>query len=255
MTYNHVHEIRGLWEGIKIEMDQQSESGHENFNSIPINTSLEWLAKKQRDFSGDSYFEQIEKNAIYLSECAHQVICETARHLVKGDPPNPQEIPAIQDSLRAHAIEENSYHLNFIRNGCNSCPVHQDHGRWQKLATIRSTANRRDYIDELEFTCIYKQMELLIAQMFLNVFLHNPQFAGIAKQLPESEVLTTLQERCYMTVAAWGNLISPASDPVSAGDGDKTRSIHWKEEPLGTPPKWRHIWGKEFEAVARRVGN
>lgn len=248
--YSDLGQVRGLWEGIKIDSDRQH--GYDNMRGELTESAVSYLVSKQMQHSGQAYYDQIEKNVIYLGEGAHFFLLMMTSYLCTGEPLVPaSEVPSAAMSTRQYALESSSYHLNFVRNGCRACPAHEDHSRWEGLRQLRETAKRDDYIEELEFSCVYYQLKFLITNSFLQAMLASHMIAGLAALLPPKDVLAALHERAEQTVAYWGGLLRLTTQPVLDDQGS---IVGWLPTPLPEPPRhWREIWGKEFDAISQKM--
>jgi len=242
--YYDIGQIRYLFEMLALELEKQH--GYEQISSTVRTTALEWLAEKQRDYKGDAYLDQIERNAVYLGEGTSAVSFASAVYLCEGQP-----ILRSQDEIFHFVFETRTempqaimpFQVNFIRFGCNGCPVHDQHQRWAGLQRLRRMANRADYIEELEFSCIYYQMTYLVGQSFLSTLLANYDLAGIAAMIPLDQVFTVTEQCVRMRTDLWGGLKRLTSLPVFDKMGNLTG---WEQQQIDPYPKWRDIWGKEF---------
>ena len=154
-----VRELNFLWDQIRIGIEETS--GSNNVHDILI-TALEWVAEKRDTFSGIDYFNQIEKNAIYLRECANIILNINAKYLFYDEPLIPtQEIETYVTSLRRYAHQRSSDHLTFVRSGCKKCSSHNQHFNYKVLFEKRRKEKPEIYLEEIEYWCIYYQIEFI----------------------------------------------------------------------------------------------
>lgn len=161
--------------------------------SDQINSVVEkaLLEKKQR-YSGKSYLEQLEKNVVYLSEGSTQVQIGIIEYLINGQPIlNPDDIFSfVRGKGMSHQTAQ--YHWEFVQNGCKGCPVHDQHGNYERLRNFRLSGDWADYLEELKYLYTYNQTTFMVSQNFFIGFLHNQQLAGCASHILQQEVVDAL---------------------------------------------------------------
>ena len=250
--YYDVGQVRYLFDMLALEIENQEEA-YDQVSSTVRTQALQWLAEKQRDYRGDAYHDQVERNAVYLGEVTSATNFIAADYLCKGQPIlRPEEILSFVTRTAiemAQGIEP--FQVNFIRFGCSGCTFHAAHGRWTGLRRLRNTARREDYIEELEFCCLYYQMSQAVAKGFLVMLLANHDLAGIAAMLPLREVYAVVEERIGIRTSLYGGLIKPESLPVFDEQGNITG---WERQQISSRPKWWDGWGEEFAGIARNIG-
>ena len=97
----------------------------------------------------------------------------------------------------------NPLHLRFIREGCTGCEVHYQHGRYSRIAELRLSSNRSEYVKMLEQFYIGGKAVQQTAEIFLKVLLENHQFAGIAKHITNHDALGVIDNRIKIHSNLW----------------------------------------------------
>ena len=173
---NDVGQLRMLWEMIRNDMSEKE--GFDKTSDHLLSSALGWIAEKQSEYTGDIYLEKIENNAVYLSEASFACLDVATEFLCQGKPIiDQQEIQPFVWSIRQNAFEPARMHQEYIRHGCNGCMVHNQHKYYSKLCESRISGSPKNYIEEIEFWCIWYQMKFLILQNF------------VTTQLSESKVI------------------------------------------------------------------
>jgi hypothetical protein len=182
-----------------------------------------WLLEKQSEFQGDEYFEKIETNAVYLTECAAGADQVLARFLHDGKPDiqNDMEFSKYWVAVKVYFGRLNiDAYLSFLRHGIWPKPVSPDalfedsmeiatyiHGldiesitkkidknRYTGLRKLRLAGDMPRYIDELEFICKYMQGELVTCSYYLKIFSNSQGIACSAKSMKINTVLDAVQK-------------------------------------------------------------
>jgi len=164
---------------------------------------------KRQQYSGGAYLDQVEKNAVYLREGTMAVNAAITEYLMHGQPIlSPEEIPAFLTYTRVTRPQQTVLlHLNFIRNGCSGCDVHDEHGPYAAFRQLLLTGDSARYIDEMEFSYVYFQASCLVAQQFLVAMLSNYGLAGCARLISAWELAEVVQERVFRwTDVCLGNI-------------------------------------------------
>lgn len=228
--YTHPNQVAHLMAMMLRHIEESPD--YERITSSWVDVALQYLAEKQAMYQGSSYVEQIEKNAVYLLECSTVFVSTIAEYLCIGKPVlGESHIPFFVRSLRQQGLEMAEWQLAFIRTGCNGCPVHSRHGIWESLRTMRRTASKESYIEELEFTYIYHQMMFMISQTFLEAFLKSSRLAGSASTLAIDTLYATVEKQVRFRVALWSGLVRPEVQRLAK-------------------PTWRDVWGDRFDRIA-----
>ncbi len=159
----------------------------------------EFVQKKRKDYQGNDYVVQIEKNAIYLSEGTLAVNSAMLKYLVYGEPLlRPNEVDSFVNATRLMQSQNTTpFHLAYLRENCDGCLVHSEHARYESWYTLRRAGDPTKYIDELEFSCKYYQATYVLSQHFLSSLLLNHSLAGGARNLPLHDVASVIAERVY----------------------------------------------------------
>lgn len=162
--------------------------------------------EKKRNFSGDAYVQQIEKNAIYLREGTQALILAMVKFMWKGEPRlRPQKVADFVNATRIIAAQQSMpYHLAYLQKGCVTCPVHDEHRFYQGWRNMRLAGDRSAYLNEMEFSYKFYQATYVVAQLFLDTLLRNRQYAKAAKEMSPSELFESIEER----VELWSNIMT-----------------------------------------------
>jgi hypothetical protein len=194
-TFSQPGELRVLFDYVaNATIEQQG-------NKIKL-VAEEYIQKKRQDYHGSDYLDQIEKNAIYLSEGTLAVSAAILKFLADGRPTlRAEEVNHfVLETRLTHAQEATPFHLKYLRDDCDECPVHSGHLRYQNWRKLRSSGDQSKYIDELEYSCKYYQATYVLAQQFLSSFLLNPGLAGSARQISRDDIAAVIGERIYLWV-------------------------------------------------------
>jgi hypothetical protein len=223
------------------------ENSQDSLGSGVLNKALNWLAKKQATYTGDAYFEQLEKNAVYFRESA--LVCNgaTATYLHDGTPilQTEEQVTSFVLSQREFGRAVTLLQLQFLRSGCDGCEIHSWHGKWANFKQLRSQPNRSAYLEELEFASIYFHSMFTASQYFLTIFLQNHNLARICQLLNPKDVGPTTEQRVELWTSFW---IGLTIFPKVTWDKNNVPSF----APLEVPSKrraWREIWGEEYERI------
>lgn len=239
---NDLNQVRALVDMLAVAME---DANGQQFISKMLETGLKWLATKQRDYKGDAYFEQIEKNAVYLQEAAMACDRAFAIFICRGEPilTTNEQISFYVQTQRVAAQETMPLHLSFIRSGCSGCSAHEKHNLYISYQTMRKDKNRAAYIEELEFACIYYQVMFIASQYFLTGILRNPDHAGIARKLSPDQVATIIDERIGIRTQLWSGLVEITT----------AQNIPNMMQNAPAKKPWRQIWGDKFDWIARKL--
>lgn len=191
-------QVHGLVEMLFVQLDQLGDSVKTRAHN--------WLAEKQRSYSGPAYLDQIEKNAVYLSESARLINAASAHYLCVGEPVlSSDEALAYAKCVGIdQARRTATLHLGYVRRGsCPGCEVCADHRRYTAWRDLRQLGDWPRYVEEMESGSVCFQGLLITAQMFLIHLLTNPQLAGIAQWVPPAEVLEVIEERVQIRSNLW----------------------------------------------------
>jgi tetratricopeptide (TPR) repeat protein len=236
--------IAQIYDLIDAQATSVEEAGGESVDPGVLDGALKWLASRQKDYQGEAYFVQIERNAVYMREAA--LACQQAivLYLCEGQPllgrdDEVSRYVALQRRLAQHAVP---FQLNFIRYGCTGCEVHDRHAPWTALQAMRRSVDRAVYLEELEFSCIYGQVMLMASRYLLVALLNDRKAAGIAQGVPSEEVALAVDEGVSIRTDEWSHLAK-----LTAGAGTLRPGLG-----VQTPP-WRQMWGERFQDIARRV--
>jgi len=226
---------------------------HYSFTADTLDVGLRWLANKQATYSGEAYFDQLERNAVYLRESASIFNGATAIYLYEGTPilQTEEEITSFVFSQRQFAQEVAQMQLKFLRSGCNGCEIHSWHGKWAGFKEMRGQPNRSAYLEELEFACIYFQSMFIASQYFLRVFLQNHSLASSCQLLNPKDLGPTTEQRVEIWTNFWTELMI---FPKVNWDKNNVPSF----APLEVPskrPAWREIWGDRFGTITAGGGH
>lgn len=163
-----------------------------------------WLNSKRQSFSGQAYLDQIEKNAVYLSESTHALCHAITKYLSTGEPIIPRDqVAAYTQYTRINPSQYSQpYHLNYLRNGCMGCPVHSEHKRYAGWRELRLAGNWSTYIEEMEFSYQFFQATCIVSQSYCIGLLRNPQFAGIGRRIPQQ----TLFDIAFFRIGVWASM-------------------------------------------------
>lgn len=133
----------------------------------------QWLSELKAQHLGQAYVDMLEKNLIFYAECWHVGISELTTHILsKKDVSESYVEKHLQNSLSI----VKSYvpcHQEFIHNGCRGCAVHNGHDFYTALKGLYEGENIEEYIDELEFSCLYYKACFLIIQLYINTYVPN----------------------------------------------------------------------------------
>jgi hypothetical protein len=236
--------IAQVYDLIDAQATNIEEAGGESVDPGVLDGALKWLASRQKDYQGEAYFVQIERNAVYMREAA--IACQQAivLYLGEGQPllHRDDEVAryvALQRRLAQHAVP---FQLNFVRYGCTGCEVHDRHAPWLGLQGMRRSVDRSVYLEELEFSCVYGQVMLTASRYLLVALLNNREAAGIAQGLPSEEVASAVEEGVSIRTDEWSHLVK-----LATGTGVRRSWI-----AAQTPP-WRQMWGERYQAIAQSL--
>lgn len=244
-VFTHPDQVRGFFQFLAVELEERH-GFDKTFLEMHLH-SLQFIAEKNRDYRGKAYLEQIEKNAIYLGEAFDATSHAMANFLRDGKPRlQPGKIPGYVLQLRGPALDASEYHLNYVRNGCRRCPVHDRHQRWSALYRLKRADDIPKYIEELEFTCIVYQMQFVMAQAFLEIILQNHQWANITKDLSIATVHQILSVELETRASMWSGLIKPSQTPIRDSNGT---IIGWEKQAVTQKQSWHEIWGEEYDQI------
>ena len=138
------------------------------------------------------------------------------------------------------------HHLDYVQRGCNGCPVHSRHQRWDGLFRLKRGDNSARYTEELEFECIVYQMEFLMGQVFLEVILKNHEWAKSAKKLPIGVVHQVLSTQLATRAGLWSGLLQLSQTPIQDESGSV---VGWKKQEAQPNHSWRDIWASEYDQI------
>lgn len=249
-----INQVHGLFVSVQVDLENTGQS--DQLNTYPRIDALTYLAGKQKKFTGDSYIDQIERNAIYLMEGVKVLNQTIAKYLHAGFPV--LETHKLEEYILATRVnlprEIAHFQIAYLRAGCMSCPYHDLHYRVDNLRTIRNSGRRDEYIEEIEFAYIYYQTHYILSQGFLRYYLHRKILARIASSLSYDSVLSAVESRMTSITAVSANLID-----LSAGmeiDSQGNLSFLSEEEIIQNQKnqkkkKWKEIWGEEFEKIRK----
>ena len=209
-----------------------------------LDRALGWLAEKQRGYQGDAYFDQIENNAVFLREAALACMHATSEFLREGQPvlDTDEEVSFFTHAQRTIARDAASSHLNFIRDGCLGCSVHDKHESYEGYYAMRREAARPDYLEKLEFRYVHGHVMLIASQHLLAEALSNPEYAGVAEQLSSDEVEEIIADTVRIRTAHWGGLTDSTFSDEAAELAE-----------LAENRSWRQVWGERFDAIAQTI--
>jgi|MTBAKSStandDraft_1061840.scaffolds.fasta_scaffold06877_4 hypothetical protein len=164
-----------------------------------------WLASKKLNYSGSSYHEQIEKNAVYLIEGSSCLRGAITKYLIAGEPRlQESQIQSYIDQVSIQAPLQLSPDLvSYIRGYLAERPMTVSNWDWDKLRHMRQSISPSEYLQELELLCRIFQTASNLTTQVLRLFIHPANsMAGVAANLQLYELNDVLQQRFYF----WANV-------------------------------------------------
>ena len=226
--------------------------GSEHMQATVLDFALQWLAKKQAQFSGAAYVDQLEKNSVYFRESA--VVCDfaTAEYLHDGKPLlQLDQVRQFVNNQKALSQATTRDHLKFVREGCGQCGSHWRHPQWQWMKDMRARQDHWAYLELLEYSSIVYCANYTTSEQFLLAFLQNRQLAGAARNAAMKDVWNVADDRSLIWASIWSNTLKLNAQMKW---DDKLAEWHFTPEPVPSKrPHWREIWGERFDAIARNL--
>ena len=112
----------------------------------------------------------------------------------------PQEIQIFVKNISDKQKENTPHHVNYIRNGCSGCPVHEKHFYYDQWKSMRKSGNSAEYQDTLEFACKYYQCMFMVGTAYLQVFFSDQSLAGRARNIVFSDLLGRINTQIELVV-------------------------------------------------------
>jgi hypothetical protein len=196
----------------KMISDTGTPPSHERMASSWLDTALWFLARKQIDYAGDEYLDQIDRSAIYLREDAPVFMATIAEFLCKGTLSlKKRQIPSFLTDLRQDVLKATQWQLDFVRSGCDGCPVHYSHQFWSHWRRVRRKEPAEDYLKGVEFGCIYHQMIFNVSEACLDTLLRKRAYGGSASELPMDKVFVAIDKEIRHQVCQRSGLMAAGS--------------------------------------------
>lgn len=194
--------MRGLLEEIGVQITDA-------FGNKIAKEAKEGPEEKRRQYPAASYLDQIERNAIYLREGTVSLMMAMVEYLHSGDPILPPEriLDFVNMTRVVRPQQTTLLHLNFIRNGCVGCEVHDEHAPYAQLRKMIVAGDFSAYREEMEFSYVYYQGTSMMSQYYLGTLLEHHYFARSASGIAPQELFAVVQERVYLrTDVCLGNV-------------------------------------------------
>ncbi|MDO8734417.1 MAG: hypothetical protein Q7K21_04595 [Elusimicrobiota bacterium] len=153
-------------------------------------SAVEDLSIKKKFYRDERYLSVLEREYIYFYEGTKSLVKAFANYLIKGEPVcrTADEIEDFIYFTRSSAKNTVIFHLKYLSDDCNGCPVHDEHGDYKEMKRCKyRLSGTEDYIKTLEESYIEEQTSNYFARIFLEIVLQNrPYFAGsCSKESPE----------------------------------------------------------------------
>lgn len=195
-------QVRWLLEEIGVQIT-------EAFGDKIAKEAKEGPEEKRRQYPAASYLDQIERNAIYLREGTVSLMIAMADYLRSGSPMLPPDkiLDFVNMTRVVRPQQTTLLHLNFIRNGCAGCEVHDEHAPYAQLRKMIVAGDFAAYTEEMEFSYVYYQGTNMMSQHYLATLVQHQQFAGSASGIAPQQLFDVVQERVFLrTDVCLGNV-------------------------------------------------
>jgi hypothetical protein len=151
-----------------------------------------WVVNLKKRYQQREYLAKLEEQGVYLAEASNNVSELITTYLTNGEPVllEPQEMQVFVKTISVRqALEDMPHHVNYIRNGCSGCPVHEKHFFYELLKSLRSSGNSAEYQDTLEFACKYYQCMFMLGTTYFQALLFDQSLAGSAKNIGYTDLV------------------------------------------------------------------
>jgi hypothetical protein len=190
-----------------------------------------WVINLKKRYRPEEYLAKLEEQGVYLAEASDNVIELIAEYFTTGKPLllEPQEMQVFVKNISVkQPLENTPHHVNYIRNGCSGCPVHEKHFYYDQWKSMRSSGISAEYQDTLEFACKYYQCMFMLGTTYLHAFLSDRTLAGSARDIVFADLLERVRNQIELVVNLCLDNVGFAPESLNTSQESKKRWKFWK---------------------------